>query len=69
MSNFESYHSGNAKAAVPDTLMGNVETHFASDDIEGKDLEKDYVREVLRMNNYLYHLILRIVHPCENQRV
>ena len=67
--NFGSNHSDNARAAVVHALMGRVETHFAHDDVEGKNREKKHVMEVLRANGYPDHFIWRTVRRQENRNV
>lgn len=62
--NFQSHHARNAKAAVVHALLNRLDTHFAKDDSEGQDLERQRVFQTLRANGYPDRFVGRIV----NQR-
>ena len=47
---FKSHHATSAKSPVVHSLVNRLDTHFADDDIEGKEAERDHIVEVLSVN-------------------
>ena len=66
--NFNSHHSRNAKLAVVRSLMNRLDSHFAPDDMEGKQLEYEHIVEVLRANDYPERFIHQVREEPHTQR-
>ena len=58
--NFNSHHSRKAKLAAVRSLMNRLDSYFAPDDMEGKQLEYEHIVEVLRANDYPERFIHRV---------
>ena len=50
--NFQSHHSTSAKTSVVRSLMDGLDTHFETEDEEGRNAEKEKIMKTLELNGY-----------------
>ena len=50
--NFQSHHSTSAKTSVVRSLMDRLDTHFETEDEEGRNAEKEKIMKTLELNGY-----------------
>ena len=62
---FNSHHATSAKSAVVHSLVNRLDTHFADDDIEGKEAEQDHIVEVLSVNGYPERFVRHVMQRKE----
>lgn len=65
---FNSYHPVSAKKAVVLSLFDRIETHFAKNDEEGREKERNYLYEALRANGYSARFITNTLQRALHKR-